>query len=109
MSDTHHHEEPIDPGAQVFRAALPGWQSVIADHDRDVPVMFVPGRGSLEGSILLSAFALLEPVLAIAALVFALRARSAGNRRWLAALLASLWCGGLGLVLRMGLGFGLVP
>jgi len=43
------------------------------------------------------------------ALGAALLARRATNRRWLAAALAAVWCGFLGLLVRTALGGGFVP
>jgi hypothetical protein len=98
-----------DDGARIFRAALPGWQSVLSPPKSEGSVLFAPGRGLLEISILLSAFALLFPVLLPPAAAASVFARRAGNRRWLAALIAALWCGFLGLVVRGALGLPAVP
>jgi hypothetical protein len=68
-----------------------------------------PGRGWLEATVVLAAVAILLPVLSVPAVVAGFRARRAGNPRWLAGLLASVWCGLLGILLRAALGATLVP
>jgi len=79
---------------------------------RDEPAFsphFAPGRIWLELSVILAALAIIVPVLGVGAMGFAMQARAAGNRRWLAALLASAWCLALGVAIRGLLGQGLVP
>jgi hypothetical protein len=102
-----------DPGARIFRAALPGWQSTLSrSADRRAAraeALFAPGRGYLEGAILFDAFAILAPMCGVAAIALALLARRAGNRRWLAATLAGVWCAFLGVVVRSAMGFPVVP
>lgn len=68
-----------------------------------------PGRGFLELSVLLSAAAILVPLCCPGAVVAAVAARRAGNRRWLAAVLAAVWCGLLGIFLRGIVGMGIAP
>jgi hypothetical protein len=64
----------------------------------------LPGRAALEGAVLLAAFAILLPACAPGALACALRARRRGHRQWRAAAAAALWCGFLGVALRLALG-----
>ena len=69
----------------------------------------VPGRAALEWAVLCAAAALLFPELAVVSVAFALRSRRQGSSRWAAALAAALWCGLLGVVLRVMLGERIVP
>jgi hypothetical protein len=106
MSDGHDPDE----SGRIFRAALPGWQSVITRRrDGGAALLFAPGRRWLEASVLAAAVSLLVPSLAVVAVGAALLSRRAGNSRWLAALLAALWCGLLGTVVRGALGIAVVP
>ena len=57
---------------------------------------------------MLSALALLYPLLAIPAFIGALRVRRAGNRKWIAGLTASLWCCFLGALCRVAMGLSVV-
>lgn len=99
-----------DPWPRIVRAAIPGRpRTQSPPQETDTPMVWQPGRGALEWSILCSAIGLLFPLLALAGAGFALRARLQGNSRWLAALLAALWCLILGGSVRLALGFGLVP
>jgi hypothetical protein len=68
-----------------------------------------PGRGSLEWSVMCSALTLVVPVLGLAALGLAVRARNQGSTRWLVAVLAAPWCAFLGALLRLRLGFEVLP
>jgi len=72
-------------------------------------LLTAPGRARLEAAVLLAALAILVPVLAPAGVGAALTARSAGHPRWLAALVAALWCGLLGAALRGAVGMELLP
>ncbi|MHB8467303.1 MAG: hypothetical protein ACYDH6_22195 [Acidimicrobiales bacterium] len=99
-----------DPGARIVRAAaLAGRPGDLLTRGRPQADLYAPGRGFLEISILLSALAILIPVCAAGAVPAALLARRAGNRRWLAALLAALWCALLGAALRSVLALAVVP
>jgi len=75
----------------------------------DTQRVWQPGRAPLEWSILCSAVGLLFPALALVGAGFALRARRQGSPRWLAAFLIALWCALLGSVVRLAIGFGLLP
>jgi len=72
-------------------------------------LLSAPGRARLEAAVALAALAILVPALAPAGAGVALTARRAGNPRWLAALLAALWCGLLGASMRGAVGMGLLP
>jgi hypothetical protein len=102
---------PEDPTEIIFRAALPGRPSrLMAPPDRGrAAMLFAPGRLQLEGAVLLAALAILVPLAALGAGACAVAARRKGNRRWLAAFLAAVWCGVLGIVLRRALGVPLLP
>lgn len=103
MSD---HDD--DPTSVIFRASIPGRPSNLSA-SRDSLVWQAPGRVALELSILLSALAILVPVCALGAIPAALVARRSGNSRWLAALIAGVWCLLLGVVVRGLTGMGLFP
>lgn len=109
MSDQPADDRAEDPAARIFRAAIPGRPGNVGDGQPRIAVLFAPGRGALEASVILSALTLLVPVCCVGAVGFATVARRAGNRRWLAALVAGVWCGVLGLALRAVLGMGVVP
>lgn len=97
-----------DDGAdRLLRTAISGRPSGLGGKE-PLP-MFAPGRPALEAAVLLAALAILVPALGIGAVGFAWRAHRRGNRRWLAALLAAVWCVGLGIVLRRAGGLPLVP
>jgi hypothetical protein len=98
-----------DDGARIFRASLPGWQSTLRRPRNGGAALFAPGRGRLELSVMMSAFALVVPLCALPALGCALLARRAGSGRWLAASVAAAWCGLLGLAFRVVAGMGSVP
>jgi hypothetical protein len=68
-----------------------------------------PGRRALELSVLCSAIAMLVPVCVLGAVPAALVARRRGNSRALAAVIAGIWCGFLGIVFRQMLGLGVFP
>jgi len=104
MSD-HCEENPTDA---IFRAAIPGRLSGFSRR-RDTLLWQAPGRAPLEVSVLASAIAILIPICVVVAIPAALVARRAGNGRWLAALLAAIWCGLLGSAVRYLLGVGLIP
>ena len=101
-----------DNDERIFRAAVTSWPSQVSgpyarrEPDRHVAEL---GRGWLELSILASIAAIGVPVCSALALGAALLARRATNRRWLAAALAAVWCGFLGLLVRTALGGGFVP
>jgi hypothetical protein len=108
MSDPRPQDDDAD--ARIFRAALPGWQSGLSRPKSDrAAVLFAPGRGYLELSIALSAVAIIIPLCAVGAFVASRFARRAGNDRWRAAMIASVWCAFLGVVLRAALGLGVLP
>jgi hypothetical protein len=73
----------------------------------DVPAL--RGRASVEWSVCAAAFALLFPELALLGVAFAIRSRRHGSPRWLAALLASVWCGILGVIVRLYVHLGVAP
>lgn len=101
-----------DPWPRIVRAAIPGRPRVPsppAAPDTSTTLVWQPGRASLEWSILCSAVGLLFPLLALVGAGFAIRARRQGSPRWLAALLAALWCLVLGGSVRLALGFGFIP
>jgi hypothetical protein len=109
---TSTHHDDIDETGRVFRAALPGWQSVLSrrtDAGAPTPALFAPGRAHLEWSILLSAFSMLAPACAPGALAFALLARRASHPRWLAAFVVAIWSGLLGVIIRAAVGGALIP
>jgi hypothetical protein len=102
----HTHE---DQGDRIFRASLSGWQTAISRRDDVGSALFAPGRGWLEGSIVLAAFSILVPMLSLLSILCSLGARRAHNSRWLAALIAAIWCGILGVVVRTAMGMGVLP
>ena len=106
MSDRHLDE---DDGARLLRASLSGWQTGVSRRAERASPLFDPGRGRLELAVLLSAAAMLVPVAAFPALVAAVSARRAGNPRAVAACLAAIWCGMLGLVVRGVVNIGPIP
>jgi hypothetical protein len=101
-------ERDEDPDAMIFRAAIPGRISGSSPRPAGVPWL-APGRGALEVSVLLSALAILVPVCSLGAVVSAVVSRRSGSPRWLAALIAAIWCGMLGVVVRYVIGIELVP
>jgi hypothetical protein len=107
MSELRLDDEPTEI---IFRAALPGRPgALLPPADRGgAPLLFAPGRLALEAAVLLAALAILVPLCAPGAMACALTARHRGNRRGLAALVAAVWCGVLGLVLRRALGLGIL-
>ncbi len=101
--------EDDDPTGRIFRAGLTGASGIPRRDPLPDSQLFAPGRAWLELSILAAALAIVLPVLSTVALLGALGARARGNRRWLAAALAAIWCGFLGVAVRSHLGMGLVP
>jgi hypothetical protein len=97
------------PHGWLYRSMVPGRPATAKRARVDIAWLWAPGRAALEMAVILSAFAILVPVLAAPAIAFALRARSRGHTRWLAVAGAALWCGLLGIVVRTGLGLGIVP
>jgi len=95
-------QQPESAASRIFRAAIPGRPGTVTSTE-SVPAVLAPGRGWLELAVVLAAFTIVIPVLGLLAAVCSLRARRAGNPRWLAALLAGCWCCLLGCAL-----FGLV-
>jgi len=103
-------EPDDDPWPQIVRAATPGRPRLAPSRrEIDTPLVWQPGRAAVEWSILCGAVGLLFPLLALIGAGFALRARRQGSTRWLAALLAALWCAVLGGIVRLAVGFGLFP
>jgi len=103
-------EPDDDPWAQIVRAAIPGRPRLAPDRrESEAPPVWQPGRAAVEWSILCSALGILFPLLALIGAGFALRARRQGSGRWLASLLAALWCAVLGGFVRLAVGFGLFP
>jgi hypothetical protein len=105
-------EEPVvTHDDAIWRAAIPGRPSraLSALPNDDSSRLYQPGRSSLEWSVLCSALSLILPVAIVFALLFARRARRRGSPRWLAALLAAVWCGLLGVYVRFAFGFPIVP
>src|ERR1700681_3711666 len=79
------------PTGRLFRAAIPGRLSGTAARE-DVPIVLAPGRGWLELAVLLAAAGIVIPLCGVLAVPVVLKARRAGSPRWLAALLAAVWC-----------------
>jgi hypothetical protein len=108
MSDNQR----ADDEERIFRIAVTPWPTGIrgrfAAHEPAIHVP-APGRGWLELSVLLAAFAILAPACAVGSAGFALVARRASNSRWAAALVAAVWCGFLGFCVRTALGFPVAP
>ena len=104
MSDAHE-----DPGARLFRAALPGRPSGLTPPPVGLPAVLAPGRAWLELAIVAAAIAILVPLSGTVALASAVFARRAGNSRSLAAIAAALWCTVLGIGLRGALGMAVAP
>ncbi|HTC23849.1 MAG TPA: hypothetical protein VK688_05770 [Gemmatimonadales bacterium] len=107
MSDSPH-----DDGARIFRAAIPLFPSGLSGRGASeprIPPIFHPGRGWLELTIGFCAAALIAPLCFPGAVAAALLARRAGNARWLAGLIAAVWCTMLGVALRAELGMPVVP
>ena len=107
MSEPTPHD--CDPGGAIFRATLPGWTSGISGPLKTAAVPVTPGRAAVEAAVLLAAVTILIPLCAPAGAGCAVLARRAGDDRWRAAFLASLWCGLLGAAVRGALGVSLVP
>jgi len=106
----HDNADGDRPADRLVRAGLPGRPSGMTPvRSQGIDDVWTPGRPSLEWAVVLAALGILVPVVALGSAGFALRARRQGSPRWLAALLASLWCLGLGLVLRRAGGIGVFP
>lgn len=106
VPDTGAHGEATD---RLFRAAIPGRPDGISTSPGRVEDLWAPGRSSLEGAVLCATLAILCPLAALGSIAFALRTRRAGNGRWMAALLAGVWCCFLGSMLRAIAGLPLIP
>ena len=103
---------PPDNDERIFRAAVTNWPSKLSGPYAPAaaaPHIPAPGRGWLELSVLASAIAIIVPISSALALVSAVLARRAASPKWRAAAGAAVWCGLLGLVVRTGLGGGLIP
>ena len=112
MSDPHRPAQPSDGedlATLLVRASIPGRPSGLHPTSARALSLFAPGRTRLEAAVLFAALAILAPWASVAAVAFALAARRAGNRRWLAALAAAVWCGVLGLAVRVATGLGFFP
>lgn len=105
MPDYPQHD---DHDASLMRASIPGRPSGLLSRASAIAIL-APGRAWLECSIILSALTMLVPALACGAFVCAVMARRSDNPRATAALLASVWCGMLGLGLRTATGIGYLP
>jgi hypothetical protein len=68
-----------------------------------------PGRSSFDWAVLFAAAALLFPVSGVVAALFADRSRRKGYARWKSALLVSIWCAFLGVLLRGLFHIGVFP
>jgi hypothetical protein len=109
MSDRDSFEET--PEDRILRAAAVGGRPIHIGRRQTLEAsdFWAPGRSSLQWSVILSAFTLLIPVAAIGALSFAVRARHQGSPRWMAAVIAAVWCFILGATVRTVFGIGIVP
>jgi len=97
------------PHGRLARSVVPGRPSAPSRPKVDVAWLWAPGRASLEAGVILAAFAIVVPILAVPSVLFALRARYRGHPRWLAVGVAGVWCCLLGLAVRSGMGLGFVP
>jgi hypothetical protein len=68
-----------------------------------------PGRSSFDWAVLFAGIALLFPFSGVIGVVFAERSRRKGYPRWKSAMVISIWCAFLGLVLRGALHLGVFP
>jgi sugar phosphate isomerase/epimerase len=68
-----------------------------------------PGRSSFDWAVFFAALALVFPVSGLVGVVFADRSRRRGYPRWKSALVASIWCIFVGLLVRGLLRFGVFP
>jgi hypothetical protein len=103
---TPEREQRSREASRAFGRGSSVWMRMLPQTVDDV---FGPGRASLQWSIILSAFTILVPMLAIGAIWFALRCRREKGPRWLAALLAACWCTLLGVAFRLFGGLPIIP
>lgn len=96
---------------RLLRVTLPGRPSFLGRRETKYTAadVFAPGRPSLELSVLLSALAIVIPMLSIGAGLFAVRSSRQGHPRARAALIAAVWCGVLGVIIRLGGGLEVLP
>jgi hypothetical protein len=59
-----------------------------------------PGRSSFDWAVLCAAVALVIPASGLVGIIFADRSRRKGYARWKSALVMSIWCAILGIVIR---------
>jgi hypothetical protein len=69
----------------------------------------VPGRSSFDWAVLCAAIALVIPVSGLIGVIFADRSRRKGYPRWRSALVVSIWCAFLGILLRGLVHLGVFP
>ncbi len=103
-------DERPTPSQRILRSAIGGRPSRM-EPETSTPVdeFWAPGRGALECSVVLSALAILVPLLFVGAVSCAWLARRRGHPRWLIATIAAVWCGFLGAFIRYGTGLPIVP
>jgi hypothetical protein len=97
------------PHGWLYRSMVPGRPSGTRPAKVDIALLWAPGRAALEIAVILAALAIIVPIVAAPAVLFAMRARRRGHPRWLAVAGASVWCAFLGIAVRVGLGLGFVP
>lgn len=78
-------------------------------HRRSFADLTAPGRASFDLAVFCAALALAFPVAGLVGVFFADRSRRKGYGRWKSAMVVSLWCVFLGIMVRGLLHVGVLP